>query len=115
MTSLSSKWSLAEAEVGQALDPEDVSGQLPLSEVALLQEMSLQQLLLQERMRREPYLRRSPRRSSKPGGQPRSALRFRLTGTEAAVRISEEAGLQVLGCDGSTSQIRHRTAVILQI
>ena len=80
MSSLPRERSLAEAEVGQALDPEDVSGQLPLSEIVLLQQVSLQQLLLQERMRREPDLRRDlrrdPRWSSKPRGQPRSAIRL---------------------------------------
>ena len=61
-------------------------------------------------------LRRDPRRSSKPGREPRSAgvAITDLPRTEAAVGISEEAGLQVLGSDGSASHVRHRAVVSLQ-
>ena len=106
---------LAEAEVCEALDPEDVSGQLPLSDGVLLQEVSLQELLLQERMG-QPHLWRRPSRSSKSGRQPRPAVAViaGLPGTDAAVRLSQEAGLQVLGGDGAASQVRHGPTVSLQ-
>ena len=112
-TSLARQSGLAEAEVCQTLDPEDVSGQLPLSDGVLLQEVSLKQLLLQERMGKSD-LWRQPRWSSEPGWQPRSAVTVRLPGTEAAVGISEEAGLQVLGSDGSSSQVRHGSTFSLE-
>ena len=93
------------------MDPEDVSRELPLSDVVLLQEVSLQlELLLQQRVGQSHL-----RRSSKPGGQPGSAVSVRLPGTQAAVRVSQEARLQVLGSDGSSSQVRHGTVVSLQV
>ena len=76
-SALARKRRLPEAQVGKALDPEDVPRELPLSDVVLLQELSLQlELLLQQRMGQSHL-----GRSSKPGRQPGSAVSVRLPGT----------------------------------
>lgn len=76
-----------QAEVGQTLDAEDVSRQLPLSEVVLFYDVSLEELLVDEVRRLDNS------RSLKAWRPPGPTLTVRVSTTDTVVRVSEETCL----------------------